>query len=88
MNDGQVPEVCLPLRSVLEAAPPAPQALIHSSHEEAGSGRDQPPQKQEARAHSNKALKEAIISGLPIPEQSTGSQISSTAVIASGCWQN
>lgn len=29
----------------------------------ASSGRDQPPQKQEARAHSNKALKEAIISG-------------------------
>lgn len=62
--------------------------LIHSSLEEASPGRDQPLLKQEARAHSNKALKEAIISGLPIPEQGAGSQISSIAVIASGCWQN
>lgn len=62
-------------RSVLEAAPTSLTGLIHSSHEEARPGRDAPPPKQEARAHSNKTLKEAIISGLPIPEQGTGSQI-------------
>lgn len=61
-------------RSVLEAAPTSLTGLIHSSPEEARPGRD-PPAKQEARAHSNKTLKEAIISGLPIPEQGTGSQI-------------
>lgn len=63
-------------RSVLEAAPTSLTGLIHSSPEEARPGRDRPPPpKQEARAHSNKTLKEAIISGLPIPEQGTGSQI-------------
>lgn len=76
------------LHPLLEAAPTDFTGLVPPSHQEAALGGNGPHKKQEARAHSNKTLKEAIISGLPLPAQSTSSQISRAAVIASGCWQN
>lgn len=50
-----------------EAAPNSLTGLVHSSCQLVALGGSSPRKQQEARGHSNKTLKEAIISGLPIP---------------------
>lgn len=57
----------LPTRPLPEAAPTSLAGLVHSSCQLVALGGSSPRKQQEARGHSNKTLKEAIISGLPIP---------------------